>query len=138
MIMFHTTISISAPHTYISTPPFLPSKSSLSMIFSTQFAKAIKVQSGRLASWPAPPLQWRGHADSVTCLEISPDGRYIISGSLDRTIRIWDVETGAVVGEPLVGHTGAVLSVAYSPDGHHIASGSRDQTIRIWDGRTGA
>jgi WD40 repeat protein len=54
------------------------------------------------------------------------------------TIRIWDVETGAGVGNPLKGHTSYVKSVAYSPDGRHIISGSDDMTIRIWDAETGA
>ena len=68
----------------------------------------------------------------------SPDGHHIISGSYDRTIRIWDAKTGAAVGNPLEGHTSGVLSVAYSPDGHHIISGSFDGTIRIWDAKIGA
>ena len=63
----------------------------------------------------------------------SPDGQHIISGSEDRTIRIWDAETGAPVGDPLEGHTDSVWSVAYSPDGQHIVSGSDDSTIRTWD-----
>ena len=67
----------------------------------------------------------------------SPDGRYIASGSEDYTVRIWDAETGAVVGDPLEGHTGGVISVAYSPDGQRIISGSRDTTIRIWDAVVG-
>ena len=45
------------------------------------------------------------------------------------TIRIWDAETGALVGDPLEGHTGGVNPVAYSPDGQRIISGSDDNTI---------
>ncbi len=67
----------------------------------------------------------------------SPDGRHIISGSHDRTIRIWDAQTGAAVGSPLDGHAHWVLSIAYSPDGRHIISGSEDRTIRIWDAKAG-
>jgi len=69
----------------------------------------------------------------VSSVAYSPDGRYIISGSYDQTTRIWDAETGAVVGGPLVGHGSDVLSVAYSPDGQHIVSASIDKTIRVWD-----
>jgi len=66
IITFHTPISISTPHTYISTGPFLPSQSPLSTIFSTEFTKAIKMKTGKLSSWPAPPLamdrtHWRSH-----------------------------------------------------------------------------
>ena len=77
------------------------------------------------------PLE--GHTFSVLSVAYSPDGRHIISGSSDHTIRIWDAKTGAPVGDPLKGHTSLVLSVAYSPDGRHIISGSYDHTIRIWD-----
>jgi len=63
---------------------------------------------------------------------------YIISGSDDRTIRIWDDKTGAAIGNPLRVHTDCVRSIAYSPDGRHIISGSMDCTIRIWDAETGA
>src|SRR5258706_2230527 len=62
----------------------------------------------------------------------------IISRSDDCTIRIWDAETGAPVGDPLEGHTDLVLSIAYSPDGRYIISGSDDGTIRIWAAETGA
>ena len=67
----------------------------------------------------------------------SPDGRHIVSGSDDCTVRIWDVETGTVVGDPLEGHTGGVNSVAFSPDGGRIISGSDDKSIRTWDAVAG-
>src|SRR5258706_13331133 len=66
----------------------------------------------------------------------SPNGTCVVTGSDNNTIRIWDAESGAVVGEPLTGHNGWVNSVAYSPDGRHIISGSDDCTIRIWDYKT--
>jgi WD40 repeat protein len=74
----------------------------------------------------------------VWSVAYSPDGQHIISGSQDRTIRIWDAETGAAVGKPLEGHTDDIRSVVYSPNGQHIISASADRTIRIWDANTGA
>ena len=124
MTIFRTPISISTPHTYISTGPFLPSESPLSSIFSTHFTKGIKVQSGRLLSWRAPPLEWTGHDSGVLCTSYSPNGYYIATGSEDETIRIWDAETGDAIGRPLKGHTDLVVSVVHSPDGRHIISGS--------------
>src|SRR5258708_3489126 len=138
IITFRTPISISTPHTYISTGPFLPSDSPLSSTFSAEFSKGIRMQRGKLLSWPAPPLEWVGHEGAVRCTSYSPNGRHIVSGSSDNTIRTWDVETAAAVGEPLTGHTAGVESVAYSPDGRYIVSGSMDTTIRIWDAETGA
>ena len=89
-------------------------------------------------SWPAPPLKWTGHTGGINCLCYSPHGSHVVTGSFDATIRIWDAETGVVVGGALKGHTRGVHCVAYSPDGQHIISGSSDETIRIWDAETGA
>jgi len=70
-------------------------------------------------------------------MNYSPNGCYIVSGSDDKTIRIWNAETGDAVGKPFEGHTWGVTSVGYSPDGRHIVSGSNDKTIRIWNAETG-
>ena len=70
-------------------------------------------------------------------MAFSPDGKRIVSGSGDNTVRLWDADTGQPIGEPLTGHTGAVTSVAFSPDGKRIASGSGDNTVRLWDADTG-
>src|SRR5258706_10502580 len=103
IITFHPPLSFSSPHTYISTRPFLPSQSHLSTIFSTHFTKGIETKIGKLLSWPAPPLKWRGHTGGVLCMSYSPNGSHIVTGSSDHTIRIWDTETGTTVGEPLKG-----------------------------------
>ena len=67
----------------------------------------------------------------------SPDGSHIISGSWDKTIRVWNPTDGQCVGGPWQGHTEGVNSVGYSPDGSHIISGSRDETIKVWSLTTG-
>jgi len=63
----------------------------------------------------------------------SPDGTRIVSGSRDKTLRIWDAISGAPIGEPQQGHTDRVWSVAFSPDSTCIISGADDKTIRIWN-----
>ena len=70
-------------------------------------------------------------------MAFSPDGKRIVSGSCDNTVRVWDADTGQPVGQPLTGHTDAVTSVAFSPDGKRIVSGSDDKTVRVWDADTG-
>lgn len=73
-----------------------------------------------------------GHTSLVTFVSYSPDGKYIASGSWDKTIKIWDAESGKCV-KTLEGHTKGVRSIAFSPDGKHIFSGSNDNTIKIWE-----
>ena len=58
-----------------------------------------------------------GHEDVIFRIAWSPDGRMLASPSADKTIRLWDVETGELC-RTLTGHTQSVLSVAWSPDGH--------------------
>ena len=78
----------------------------------------------------------KGHSDWVYSVAYSPDGTKIVSGSDDKTIKIWDANTGQCL-KTLEGHSNRVFSVAYSPDGTKIISGSEDKTIKIWDANTG-
>jgi WD40 repeat protein len=67
-----------------------------------------------------------GHLSIVESVAFSPDGKRIVSGSVDPTIRIWDMDTGMAIGAPqaVQEHTGPVYSVAISPDGTRFVSGS--------------
>jgi WD40 repeat protein/serine/threonine protein kinase len=77
-----------------------------------------------------------GHSDGVTSVSFSPDGKRIVSGSADATVKIWDAETGQHV-LTLSGHETTVWSVGFSPDGKRVVSGSDDQTVMLWDATTG-
>jgi WD40 repeat protein/predicted Ser/Thr protein kinase len=79
----------------------------------------------------------RGHSDEVHGIAVSPDGRQIVSGSVDKTLKVWDAATGAEL-MTLRGHEGGINSVTFSPDGKRIVSGSEDKTIKIWDSAAGA
>ena len=63
------------------------------------------------------------------------DSKYIVSGSEDRTVRLWDAVTGAEV-KKMEGHSSGVASVAFSVDSKYIVSGSWDSTVRLWDAVT--
>jgi WD40 repeat protein len=65
------------------------------------------------------------------------DGRRAVTGSYDKTARVWDLDTGACL-RILEGHTGCVTSVALHADGRRAVSGSTDNTLRVWDLDTGA
>ena len=84
------------------------------------------------AALPASTILF-GHSRPVTSAAFSPDGKILASGSLDATIRLWDVATHQQIGAPLTGPSGPVLSVAFSPDGKTLASGNDDRTVRLWD-----
>jgi len=79
----------------------------------------------------------KGHTDWVLSIVVSPDSRWAISGSHDKTVKLWNLETGACVGT-FEGHQSDILSVAVSPGGSWVAStGFTDNTVRIWDLKTG-
>lgn len=74
----------------------------------------------------------RGHGMSVMCLAFDPSGRFLASGSNDRTVRVWNVpaRTTAAV---LSGHTGPVNALGYAPDGLRLVTGGGDGLLNVWD-----
>ncbi|MBD1880019.1 serine/threonine-protein kinase [Coleofasciculus sp. FACHB-T130] len=74
----------------------------------------------------------KGHSKSVASVTISPNGEMLASGSLDNTIKLWNLNTGQEI-YTLKGHSKSVGAVAISPDGQILASGSWDNTIRLWN-----
>ena len=73
-----------------------------------------------------------GHTASVAGLSFSPNGTRLASAADDKTVRLWNTETGEEVAV-LKGHTSSVTGVAYRPDGNRLVSSSRDGTIKLWD-----
>ena len=85
-------------------------------------------------SWQQATLEH--HTASVRAIAISPDGRSILSGSADQTIKHWDLPTERYLST-LEGHKGPVVAIAIDPEGTQALSGSADQTIGLWDINTG-
>jgi len=75
------------------------------------------------------------HDGSVMSVAFSPDGKYVVSGSTDHTVRVWNAITGKEIARMM--HDDNVLSVAFSPDGKYVVSGSLDRTVRVWNAVTG-
>jgi WD40 repeat protein/serine/threonine protein kinase/tetratricopeptide (TPR) repeat protein len=86
------------------------------------------------------------HDDSVTAVAFSPDGKIALTGSMDKTVRLWDVATGQPLGAPLLhqeaigslwdGGEGASHAVAFSPDGQRILVNSGNK-VHLWEIATG-
>ncbi len=76
------------------------------------------------------------HDDKIYSLQSSPDGKYIISTSIDSTIKTWDIETYELV-HVFNEHKRAVTDASFSPDGKYIISNSWDKTIKVWEFLTG-
>jgi len=74
----------------------------------------------------------KGHNEAVQDTVISSDGQFALTGSMDKTMRLWDLNTGLSVRK-FKGHTKDVNSVAFSADNRQIVSGSRDKTIKLWN-----
>ncbi len=88
-------------------------------------------------NWQPVEQPLNGHTDRVVSLVYQQDSAFLLSGSRDSTIRMWDSDTGSALGEPLTAHADGILSLALSPDGRLLASASRDTTIGLWVLRNG-
>jgi len=77
-------------------------------------------------------LPLEGHTSGVSSARFSPDGKLVVTGSFDRTLKIYNVADGSLL-HTLSGHDGQVLDVNVTADGRRIISGARDKTVRLWD-----
>ena len=86
------------------------------------------------------PARWSARSSAtrsaVLGVAFSPDGRTVLTGSVDKTARLWDVADGRPIGRPMC-HELLINSVAFSPDGRTVLTGSWDRTARLWDAATG-
>jgi len=131
-------ISLAAPHIYLSALPFTPRNSKIAMNFEKLFQKTFTVEMGQIEHWSGKCyLTLTDHDNGVVSVVSSPDGQHIVSGSVDKTVRVWDSQIGQNVIDPLKSHRNCITSVVFSSDSRHIVSGSYDKTVRVWDAQTG-
>lgn len=130
-------IELSPLQTYASALLFSPRNSKVRRHFEGQHELDwIKTKPAVNENWE-PYVQLNGHKHRVMSATFSPDGKQLVSGSVDETAKIWDVGSGMCICT-LIGHTNNVNCVAFSlPDGKHVASGAWGGTIKIWDVASG-
>ncbi|RWS11910.1 hypothetical protein B4U79_00657, partial [Dinothrombium tinctorium] len=105
---------------------------------STQQSSSVgtqQPQTNRNQTFTRPPSKKlkkvENHKEPITCLDVSRDGNFAVTGARDGLVKIWQLSTGET-HTTLVGHSGAVTCVAFAPNGVFCVSGGEDQTLRIW------
>ena len=77
-----------------------------------------------------PPLR---HGGIVMCVDFSPDGRTLITGAADRTVRLWNISDS---DDRILRHQGNILGMAFSPSGNYVVTIGEDRLARVWDAHT--
>jgi WD40 repeat protein len=82
---------------------------------------------------PHVKMTLKGHEKAVNDIAFIHGTRLVVSGSHDKSLRVWDLDTGKQVGEPLLDHDAGVRRIADSPDGRWIVSGATNGSILVWE-----
>jgi WD40 repeat protein len=115
-------------------PPTFQQNYAVYSLGNGEWTQSISI--GAAVDMPTDILELQGHKNDVHFVSFSPDGKWIVSVSDDKTIRVWDAYSGALVTPLINGHTSDIECVVWSPGGERLASAS-GKTVRVWDVQTG-
>jgi WD40 repeat protein len=116
----------------------IPMLKTLCDAFRDNLPRPFIAPTAQMPDLPHPALirTLNGHQSALSDIAVSADGTWILSASEDKTLKIWDIQTGQSHAT-LVGHTQSVRACAVSPDGVWVVSGSVDNTLKVWDVKSG-
>ena len=77
--------------------------------------------------------EWMAHTNSVFTVRYTPDGKFLISGSRDARLKVWDAASGYLQSAEVVAHLYAINHLDFSPNGKHFVTCSMDKSIKVWD-----
>jgi WD40 repeat protein len=120
---------------------FSPDSKSLLVVYGMSVSDTARSFGPRIAQvWNAqtgqpigPPMKQN---ENISSANFSPNGKYVVTASEDKTAQVWDARTGRPVGHPME-HDHRIVSVCFSPDSRWVATGSETQAVRFWDAETG-
>jgi WD40 repeat protein len=122
---------------YCSALIFAPERSIVRRQFENCIPTWIERKPRVQTHWNAALQTLEGHSSLVDLVAFLRDGKQVVLGSFDQTVRLWDTATGAVL-QTLEGHSDLVMSVAFLPNGKQVVLGSHDKMVRLWDTAIGA
>ena len=96
-------MALSAPHIYISVLPILPDDTLVAKKYKKNCGSVLKIKQGNITYWPVQDSLITGHTKAISSVVYSPDGQFIVSGSDDQTVRIWNANSGQSIRQLLVG-----------------------------------
>ncbi|KAG8703894.1 hypothetical protein FRC09_003880, partial [Ceratobasidium sp. 395] len=127
----------STAHIYVSVLALWSRDSPTWIIYGVNLSNPVRIAGSAMKYRQSASLgQWKmGH--EITSAAVSPDGRYIVSRTKSRAIRVWDTYTGALLAGPFVWSTAPIKLMTISRDGDCVAFGLIDNTTHVWDIHTG-